>query len=701
MSAEQASKKIKAFLEIVLVSCILSGMLAYTKILGEVESRSWDWRLGFLARFVEPSPQIQIITIDQRSIEFMADQQSIYWPWPRALYVPIIQYLKLAKAKGIAFDVLFTERSHYDVHDDEDFAATFSPDLPVVIAAASRSRAKPVESATLQRFRTRQTELDASTRFVDRYGLENLTEAGVWTLPIPQLLNRAAAVADVNLRNDSDGIFRHARAGSIIQGTPVLTLPFALHEVVAPNAPAKIDSSKSGSLAVRFAGPSHTYKTHSFASIVESFTRISEGKDPLVPLNQFRDAYVFIGMDAPGLQDLRPTPLAPNFPGVEFHATVLDNILSGTFIRSAPMLITVLIAMIAAALGAAGVLFNTRPKTQFLYGALTIALVVLTCYMGAILGWWIQMIIPLVVTVIAITLAASSQYQIEGSQVRFIKRAFRFYVSPEIIDRIIAEPDQLTLGGEKRELSIFFCDIAGFTGISEKMDAARLGQFLNLFLSEMTSIILAHEGTVDKYVGDAIVAFWNAPLFLPDHASRAVRTAVACQDRLTELRDGFASEFGQVVHLRIGIHTGSVSVGNFGSNERFNYTVIGDAANLASRLEGANKAFGTDILVSGSTVAQLGPAVPCVKVATIAVIGRSEPLEVYTPSSRLGDEAELIGSAVDAFFQRDLDRSLELWKTVTNAVRLRDTYIARISGEKTDFMASSENWSPVWKLQEK
>jgi adenylate cyclase len=200
-----------------------------------------------------------------------------------------------------------------------------------------------------------------------------------------------------------------------------------------------------------------------------------------------------------------------------------------------------------------------------------------------------------------------------------------------VIEELVQRPDRLKLGGELRELSILFSDVQGFTGISEKLNPEQLTELLNDYLTAMTDVIYAQGGTVDKYEGDAIIAFWNAPLGQPDHALRAVTAALQCQAALAALRPQLAARAGTALQARIGINTGPVVVGNMGSRQRFNYTFLGDAGNLASRLEGINKQFGTGILISDQTRRQLGDGVPVREIARVRVVGRREPVTVFEP----------------------------------------------------------------------
>jgi adenylate cyclase len=222
-------------------------------------------------------------------------------------------------------------------------------------------------------------------------------------------------------------------------------------------------------------------------------------------------------------------------------------------------------------------------------------------------------------------------YAVEGRQKRYLKNAFRQYLSPIVIDQLVAHPERLRLGGELKELTIFFSDVQGFTSISEKLAPQPLTEFLNTYLTGMTNIILEEGGTVDKYEGDAIIAFWNAPTDQADHAQRGVRAALRCQALLAEKRDEWAARYGSKIFMRVGMNTGQVVVGNMGSDQRFDYTFLGDAGNLAARLEGINKKFGTYYIISEATRNRLGSEFHGREISRITVVGRREPVRIFEP----------------------------------------------------------------------
>ena len=233
--------------------------------------------------------------------------------------------------------------------------------------------------------------------------------------------------------------------------------------------------------------------------------------------------------------------------------------------------------------------------------------------------------------IFALVGAVLVNYATEGKQKRFIRGAFKQYLSEDVIEQLTRHPERLTLGGEQRTLSIFFSDLQGFTSISEGLNPQELTALLNNYLTAMTDIIQAEGGTVDKYEGDAIIAFWNAPLAQEDHAMRAVRAGLRCQEKLAEMRPALRDRIGKDLFMRIGLHTGPVVVGNMGSHNRFNYTILGDAANLASRLEGINKQFGTYTMISETMRAAISSEFAVREISRVAVVGRKTAVRVFEP----------------------------------------------------------------------
>jgi adenylate cyclase len=313
--------------------------------------------------------------------------------------------------------------------------------------------------------------------------------------------------------------------------------------------------------------------------------------------------------------------------------------------------------------------------------------------------------LPVVVQTAAVLGALISavvvNYATEGRQKAFIKQAFKFYLSPGVIEQILVNPAQLRLGGERRALTLFFSDIEKFSSFSERLDPPTLTGLLNDFMSDMTDIILEEGGTLDKYIGDAIVAFWNAPLAQEDHAVRALRAAIRCQRKLAERRPEFQERTGALVKMRIGLNTGDVVVGNMGSRQRFNYTVLGDAANLASRLEGANKAFGTYAMASETTWTLSGGLFVGRELGLVRVVGRQTPVKVFEPVGLPGEPRPAFHAdfekAISLCRRSEWSPALELFQ------RWPDDPVSVAYAEKCRGLAAqtAASWDGVWSLTEK
>ena len=340
---------------------------------------------------------------------------------------------------------------------------------------------------------------------------------------------------------------------------------------------------------------------------------------------------------------------------------------------------------------------------SFLIYAFFIAAPVLLSLIAYRQGFWL----PLVVqeTGVAVTLFSAGliYYTTEGRQKMFIKNAFRQYLSPAVIEELIQYPDRLKLGGERRMLSIFFSDLEGFTGISEGLEPEALTTLLNDYLSAMTNIIHEEGGTVDKYEGDAIIAFWNAPLMQPDHAARCVRSALRCQARLAEMRPAFRERLGKDLKMRIGVNSGPAVVGNMGSHTRFDYTMIGDAVNLAARLEGINKQFGTYTLISQSSMEHMEGAFPVREISKVAVVGRQEPVAVYEPM--LPDEIERkketfarFSEGLESFYEGHFKAAETVFSGLAESDPVSRSYMAKC---QELIQHPPENWQGVWVITTK
>jgi adenylate cyclase len=606
------------------------------------EAKTWDWRVNAMAKPAHTTDSVRLILLDQNSLDWAKEENALSWPWPREVYDAIISFCRRSGAKALAFDVLFTEPSKYGVEDDEAFAATIH-DFKYFIGAVSLSRTAGSEQRWPAFAPAPAFGILGLDQWLSATGGSNVVFPRA-TFPIREVSAAAGILADVHLNPDRDNVYRRATLFHIFDGRVLPSLALGCYLVRQPGTPLKISPGRfsvgdreipidrQGNAILNFRGPAGTHKAYSAAAVIQSELRIQQGEKPAIAdPDVFKDAYVLFGFSAPGLFDLRPTPVSGVYPGVEINATVLDNLLAGDFMRPVPMTfvigMTLLIALLAG-LATSSVSGIVRSVVVYVF---FIATPVILCMIAYREGYWLPLVVQEMGVVLTLFSAGLIYYTTEGRQKMYIKNAFKQYLSPAVIEQLIRHPENLKLGGERRMLSIFFSDLEGFTGISEGLEPEALTALLNEYLSAMTDIIHEEGGTVDKYEGDAIIAFWNAPLQQPDHARRCVRAAVRCQTRLAEMRPMFRERLGKNLKMRIGINSGPAIVGNMGSHTRFDYTMIGDAVNLASRLEGINKQFGTYTLISQSAMEQMDGAYPVREISRVAVVGRKEPVVVYEP----------------------------------------------------------------------
>jgi adenylate cyclase len=462
----------------------------------------------------------------------------------------------------------------------------------------------------------------------------------------------------------------------------------------------RVPLDEEGRVLLRFRGPSGTHRTLPAAAVLQSELRLREGGEPPIrDASLLRDRIVLIGATAPGLLDLRAAPVDPVYPGVEIHATLLDNLLAGDALRDAPAALwwaaTGLLVLLAA--GATVLLCRGWGEVALVCLALA-PLPAALAFAAYPLGYWWPLVAPAGAVLTALGGGVAARYALEEREKAFVTRAFQHYLSPAVMEQVLAEPERLRLGGERRELSIFFSDLQGFTSLSEGLEPEALVALLNEYLTEMTDLILAADGTLDKYEGDAILAFWNAPVGQADHAARAAATARRCQQALARRRREWAARCGTELQMRIGIHTGEVIVGNLGSRARFDYTVLGDAANLASRLEGANKFFGTVTMVSEATWRGAGGA-PGRELGRLRVVGRQEPVRVYELfAAAPPDWLPAYEAALAAVRAGDWARARARFEPLAE----RDPVAARYAARCREILTGERaGWDGVWALSEK
>jgi adenylate cyclase len=435
-----------------------------------------------------------------------------------------------------------------------------------------------------------------------------------------------------------------------------------------------IPVDRYGRFYINYLGHSGSFPTYSAAEVLE-------GK---LPAGALKDKIVLVGATATGIYDMRITPFSGVFPGVEIQATIIDNILHRNFIRTppySPIPELLLIVLLGVLMGV------VLPQASAIW-ILGFALLLLQAYVFAnylifrFFGIHLDLLYPVMEIILVSTGINVYSFLKEERARASLKKAFQSYVAPSVVEEIIKNPERLRLGGERRELTIFFCDVRDFTSLSESLQPEEIVSILHGFLNPMSKIVVKHGGTIDKFMGDAIMALYGAPLQYPDHASRACKTALEMQETLKSLSQEWESQGRPFLKIGVGINTGPVSVGNMGSDTLFDYTAIGDNVNLAARLEGLNKIYGTDIIVSNATAQALGQEFVLRELDRVRVKGRKQPVAIYEllglhpPAPDLAEFIDLYNQGLKLFHERQWDESIVLFKKAL-WVRPQDQQIQR------------------------
>ncbi|HLG80645.1 MAG TPA: adenylate/guanylate cyclase domain-containing protein [Bradyrhizobium sp.] len=606
---------------------------------------------------VKTARPVTIVDIDEKSLAKLGQ-----WPWPRTQLADLIINLTNLGAVTISFDAVFSEadRLNPDVaaksmrYLDEVMRAKLR-DLPsndqVMADAIRRSRVVLGETGLTEK----QEQLDKDLPVTGFASLGDdidpfLPEFAGLLRNIPVIEKSAAGRGVLTILPEHDGIIRRVPMVLRAQGTMMASLSLEILRVVTGTPTVLIRSDKAGIKSIKLRqlevptdrnGQFWVHFAHHDPSIYVSAIDVLDGS---VPLDKIKGKLILIGTSAVGLHDVKTTPVSAAMPGVEVHAQVLESLLTGSAV-SQPNYAIALEFFAAMILGLLVIAFapGFGPVTLVLVGALLAGIMIGTSwYFYQHYRLLLDFTYPLLsTTAIYLTLIFSSFVR-EQAQRRQIRSAFNQYLSPALVEQLAQSPEKLVLGGEEREMTILFSDVRGFTSISEsyKHDPQGLTRLMNRFLTPLTNAILARKGYIDKYMGDAIMAFWNAPLDDARHELNACEAAIdmlECIEELNRVREQEAKDGGHAyipIHVGIGLNTGVGVVGNMGSDLKFNYSVLGDAVNLASRLEGQTKEYGFPIIVGSRTALAAKDRFAILELDFIMVKGKKEPEVIYAVCGR-------------------------------------------------------------------
>ncbi len=647
-------------------SALIVLLLGWTGALDKAELTLYDWRMRLVADPASVNRDIVLVEINNTTIR---DMEPLFghWPWPRIALSFVIDYLHRAPAKVVAVDITLSERDRvdqYDLNGQKVKGSESDGALADVVKASGNviMLADAVNEGLLS------GEKDPNAAAWPNPGYTALAHAEqrpVVAAPYQALTDASMALGHNFLMLDPDGPAR--RMSPFIQndGTYLPSLGVAaalaaggfrpdqvveqgdrlrIGDRLVPLVPARVTDRYTGKahdhwgMLINFRGPAllkdgkRPYPSYEFRHLLLSEQQLQNGEKPLVDPSVFKDKIVFVGFTASGLMDVFATPVsgdqAGTMPGIQLHASMADSILANRFIR--PSSTAARLGSIAAMALAVGLLSAGLP---FLAAAAGTA--------AALGGWtwfavsafrdghWLNLVQPLAAGGIALFFGTAYQYFVEGREKRQVKKLFGRYVSRDVYAQLIANPDLAELGGKRRDMTVLFSDIRGFTTVTEKGNPEELVAQLNEYFSRMVDVVFRHKGTVDKFVGDMVMALYGAPLDDGDHAEHAVAAAVDMVRELGELNRGWAARGMAQLDIGVGINSGDMIAGNIGSSSIMSYTVIGDNVNLGSRLESLNKDYKTRIIISDATRTRLKGDYDIRPLGDVVVKGKTRPVAIY------------------------------------------------------------------------
>lgn len=644
------------------------------------------------------------------------------WPWPRSVYAEVIDYLNANGAKAIGFDILFSEQDERQEVGPETIAElrSFAQNSDIYeVRSALLKRLDSLNpelsdrtfSGAVKRggnvflpavFYAGSKDLERNPGLVpddaDRLAIEaaikpsSVVSAGAGqryfnaTVPFPALAAASAGIGHINLSPDGDGTYRRylplvsfeKNAGAY----PALPLLIAAYvkgigpdRIIADGKSIRVgdvvipllsDSSAyiyyQGGIVSKggLKGASYQsfYRHIPFDHVLASKDLSEAGREPLYPAGAFRDKIVLITASAIGLADLRTTPFSAVTPGIEIHANIIDNILAGRSLKGMGELASALYIILLSSIIAV-VAWVSAPARGFAAVVLLMGGVSLTHWRAFSGGYILPIVQPLAAASSTYLGVILLRYIFEQKEKKFLRSAFGHYISPSVLEDVLKFPEKLRLGGERRFMTVLFSDIEGFTTISESMAPEETSRVLNGYLTSMAGCVTVERGTLDKFIGDAVMAFWNAPVPEDEHAALACEAAIRMERAFAGVGTNEGTADGKVtLRTRIGINTGEMVVGNMGSREIFDYTVLGSEVNIAARLEPLNKDFGTHVIVSGATRTEAERSRPgrfvFRRLADVVLKGTNRQITVYELS---GVREEMNDATLEAIgtFEKGLD----------------------------------------------
>lgn len=654
-----------------------------------LELKTFDLRTKVIRKDIRAHDDIALVLIDEASLKAMNPILG-RWAWPRWIYRDLLEYFAMGGARTIAFDIIFPE--YEDAMKSGGTLGTNDEMLVEGTAVAGNVfHAAQIIVDVEDEINKSLLNKPLPQDFVEAFAVRNierkspgLSPYNNYYLPFRELYEVSSGVGVVEFADDSDGIYRKTKLFRPYQGDffPVLSMSILMDEL----RPEKISKEKGKLVMSDLEIPLlddgqylinmyKNFNTYSISGILSSIQQIQQGEleNLMVNPEEFENKIVIIGASATGVEDLKPTAMGQRMPGVMLHASLVSNVLKRDFLRVIPKEQTRLIIYL-------GTIFLGLLIITFRHILFQIAFPIGAAIVYISVSFWgfrenlVFDVIPPLVSILGVWIGSFTYlYFSEGKDKRKARKMLGQYVSPAVLNDLIEQEGAFVKAevGAKERLTILFSDIRGFTSLSENLEAEQVVELLNIYLSKMVDIIFANRGTLDKFIGDAVMAFWGAPIRVDDHAKRCVKAGFEMTRGMRGLNREFVEKGYPELRVGIGVHTGEVVLGNIGSEKKLDYTIIGDHVNLTSRMEGLTKSYGCDMLISESTYRELNGSFPCRVIDNVRVKGKEEPIKIYSvlaldsdPKEELERKRKMAGffdTAFDHYMNRNFVDAMKMY----------------------------------------
>lgn len=642
------------------IALIVDGLYVFGFLEG-LERKTFDLRTEIVRSDKEPNKDIVLVMIDEESLSSLNPIVG-RWPWPREIWGSVIDFFAMGEAKCVVFDVLFTQYEEAGGVEENDAILVEATEGAGNVYHASQILVDEEDDAIVENSANKELlndeklankellNLPMPEDFVEMFSLKNVDKSlhepspyNNFHLPIKELYPVSKGVGVVEFSHDKDGVYRRTRLFREYRDNyyPVMSMAVILDILKPKKIKKEGDVVFLDDLGIPLQGDGQylinmykNFKKFSISGILYAAQELEKGEldnlrfDP----EEFKDKIVIIGASATGVEDLKPTAMQMQMPGVMLHASLISNVLDKDFLHVIPKEKTRLIIYLGTIFLGFLILAFRHIIFQILIPIAAAAIYITTAFSVFEKNIVIDMVPPLVSTAAVWLGSFTYLYFSEGRDKRKVRKMLGQYVSPAVLTELESSNKDFIKAevGTKEHLSILFSDVRGFTTMSETLAPEKVVEILNRYLSGMVDIIFHNQGTLDKFIGDAIMAFWGAPIKVSNHATLAVKTSIEMTRGLEAVNREFAEKGYPQLKVGIGVHTGNVILGNIGSEKKLDYTVIGDHVNLTSRIEGLTKSYGCEVLITESTFNELEEGFPCRVVDNVRVKGKVEPIRIYS-----------------------------------------------------------------------